>query len=123
VVEVLLVVVLDDDVGDGENDDEETVGLCDDTAPLVDATANPVDGVGDEQAERRLSATTAPRQIRCTEGRGFMMARARLAPQDCMSQAINFPPFGLLAPRLSGNVAHEQRSSALNITSLGARDS
>ena len=124
VVEVLLVVVLDDDVGDGENDDEETVGLCDDTAPLVDATANPVDGVGDEQAERRLSTTTAPRaDTVAPEGRGFMMARARLAPQDCMSQAINFPPFGLLAPRLSGNVAHEQRSSALNITSLGARDS
>lgn len=61
-VEVLLVVNLDDEdcVGEGDGDEEDAAGLSDETEPVVDATGNPVDWVGDEQAARTPSATTAP---------------------------------------------------------------
>lgn len=97
-VEVLLVVILDNE--DCVGDEEATAGLCgDETEPVVDATANPVDCVGDEQAARTPSATTDAMVL---ERRVLTVARARSAPHKCMSQVINYPPFGLPALRLFG---------------------
>ena len=90
----LLLVVVDDDVVEEVVAEDGVAVLCaDDTVSVVDAAAEPDDSVGDEQAERTASATTAPTTVAgAREHRGVLTAMTRPAPRACMSQVINLSP-------------------------------
>jgi hypothetical protein len=88
-----LLLVVDDVVEEVVAEDEVAVLGADDTVSVVDAAAEPDDSVGDEQAERTASATTAPTAVAGTrEHREVLTAMTRPAPRACMSQVINVSP-------------------------------
>ena len=88
-----LLLVVDDVVEEVVAEDEVAVLCADDTVSEVDAAAEPDDSVGDEQAERTASATTAPTTVAGPrEHRGVLAAMTRPAPRACMSQVINVSP-------------------------------